>query len=63
EEHAGALISILRDTNLASSMGLNGHIAAQRFSWETVAAYVIHVYRRLAEGHSANLCCDEEIFA
>ncbi|MGD9713115.1 MAG: glycosyltransferase [Thermomicrobiales bacterium] len=63
EEHAGALISILRDTTLASSMGLNGHIAAQRFSWETVAASVIHVYRRLAEGHRANLCCDEEIFA
>lgn len=63
EVHAGFIAAILQDNKLAARMGLNGHIAAQRFSWQAVASSVIHVYERLAAGHRANLCCDEEIFA
>ncbi len=63
DEHARALISVLGDRALANRLGRNGHLAAQRFSWQTVASSVIHVYRRLAAGYRANLCCDQEIFA
>jgi D-inositol-3-phosphate glycosyltransferase len=62
-EHAEAICRILDDTGLGASMGLNGHLAAQKFSWNAVASSVIHVYKRLAEGHRNNLCCDEEIYA
>jgi hypothetical protein len=34
-----------------------------RFSWSSVATSILHVYERLAEGHRANLCCEDEIFA
>jgi D-inositol-3-phosphate glycosyltransferase len=34
-----------------------------RFAWPTVAAQILHVYERLAEGYRANLCCDEDLFA
>jgi D-inositol-3-phosphate glycosyltransferase len=63
EAHASALESILESPERATLMGLRGHEAAQRFAWESVASSMMHVYRRLAEGHRANLCCAEEIFA
>jgi D-inositol-3-phosphate glycosyltransferase len=61
--HATAIASILCDPTLADRMGRNGHTAAQRFSWQTVAAQVIHVYQRLAAGQRGNFCDKEEIFA
>ncbi|CAN5759768.1 glycosyltransferase [soil metagenome] len=62
-DHARAIGTILSDPALGARLGLNGHIAAQKFSWKAVASSVIHVYQRLAEGQRANLCCDEEIYA
>ncbi len=63
QAHATHLIDILSEPALQHRLGANAHIAAQRFSWETVASSVIHVYQRLADGYRQNLCCDEEIFA
>ncbi len=61
--HADAILSILNDAELAARMGLSAHIAAQRFSWQTVASSVVHVYERLAAGHRSHLCGDQEIYA
>jgi D-inositol-3-phosphate glycosyltransferase len=63
QKHAEYLVTILTDPQLKKQLGENAHIAAQRFSWDTVASSVIHVYQRLADGYRQNLCCDEEIFA
>jgi len=63
EEHAKAMISVLRDPRLGARLGLNGQITAQRFSWQAVASSVIHVYEQLAAGHRAHLCREEEIYA
>lgn len=63
DDHANRLHDLLQDSNMASAFGSEGHSVAQRFAWDAVAASVIHVYERLAAGHRANLCCDEEIFA
>ncbi|MGI8475283.1 MAG: glycosyltransferase [Thermomicrobiales bacterium] len=60
---AGACTRLLSDGELRSSMGSNAHAAAQRFSWPAVASSIQHVYKNLAEGSRANLCCAEEIYA
>lgn len=59
---ARALDKLLEDDDLREGMGLQAAIDAQRFSWPVVAEQVLHVYSRLAEGHRANLCCEDEIF-
>lgn len=60
---ANAVTRLLGDAPLRASMGRESHLAAQRFAWESVAQSVIHVYQKLAAGHRANLCCDQEIYA
>ena len=59
---ARALDKLLEDDDLREGMGFQAVIDAQRFSWDTVADQVLHVYSRLAEGHRADLCCEDEIF-
>ena len=60
---AEAIHRLVRDTSLRARMGLEAQEAVQRFAWESVAQSVVHLYQRLAEGHRANLCCDQEIYA
>jgi D-inositol-3-phosphate glycosyltransferase len=60
---AGALAILLNDPELAEEMGSAARSIAERFAWPVVASSMRHVYQRLAEGHRANLCCDEEIYA
>jgi D-inositol-3-phosphate glycosyltransferase len=60
---ANAMAKILNDRALAEEMGLAARTQAMRFAWPAVAESMHHVYRRLAEGHRAKLCCDDEIFA
>jgi D-inositol-3-phosphate glycosyltransferase len=60
---ADALASLLNDRTLAAEMGVAARSIAERFAWPVVASSMRHVYQRLAEGHRANLCCDEEIYA
>jgi D-inositol-3-phosphate glycosyltransferase len=59
---ANALDRLLEDDDLREGMGFAAQRDAQRFSWDTVAQQVLHVYARLADGHRANLCCEDEIF-
>ena len=60
---ATGLQTLLEDRHLRTIMGRMGHFSAERFSWDSVASSVVHLYYRLAGGHSAKLCCDEEVFA
>ncbi len=60
---AAAMVRLLGDSSLRELMGFEGHQEAQRFSWESVAQSVLHLYQRLSAGHRANLCCDQEIYA
>jgi D-inositol-3-phosphate glycosyltransferase len=60
---AEAMTALLNDRVLAAEMGATARSVAERFAWPVIASSMRHVYRRLAEGHRANLCCDEEIYA
>lgn len=60
---AAAVSSLLVDGPRRRAMGEAARDSAERFAWPTVAAAVRHVYRRLAAGHRARLCHEEEIFA
>ncbi|MDQ3513544.1 MAG: glycosyltransferase [Chloroflexota bacterium] len=60
---ATALHSVVNDVTLADRLGKAAREAAYPFSWEAVASGISHILNRLALGHRADLCCDEEIFA
>lgn len=60
---AGALSALIGDKHLRQEMGQAARQAAERFAWPVVATSIRHVYRRLASGHRARLCHEEEIFA
>jgi D-inositol-3-phosphate glycosyltransferase len=60
---ANALTSLLDDSTLSAQIQRESRLAAQRFGWEAIAQSVTHLYQRLAEGHRANLCCEQEIYA
>jgi len=60
---ARAIDKLLEDDDLREKLGFNAAEDAQRFSWDSVAEQVIHVYERLADGFRADLCCAEEIYA
>jgi D-inositol-3-phosphate glycosyltransferase len=60
---AGALSRVLADDDLRVRMGKGAIETARRFDWHAVASQILHVYQRLADGHRANLCCEEEIYA
>ncbi|MCO5222524.1 MAG: glycosyltransferase [Thermomicrobiales bacterium] len=61
--HGRRIFELLENEELRRSFGRAAHVAASRFSWPAVANSILHVYERLAEGHRANLCCEDEIFA
>ena len=60
---AEALQLVTSSPELHTRMGQAAREAAERFSWPAVAQSIVHIYERLAAGHRANLCCDEEIYA
>lgn len=60
---ASAIGQILQDDAFRDRLGQGALEAVQRFAWPVVASQIRHVYQRLADGHRANLCCDEEIYA
>ena len=62
-QFAEHIARIVGDIDLRDRLGANAHESAQRFAWSSVAESVLHVYERLAQGHRANLCCPQEIFA
>lgn len=61
--HGRRILELLDDDAKRARFGVAARENALRFSWEAVASSIEHVYERLAEGHRANLCCDDEIFA
>ena len=61
--HGRRIQQLLQDDELRRTFGLAARQNALRFSWQAVASSIFHVYERLAEGHRANLCCEDEIFA
>lgn len=62
QAHGQRILELLDDTAKRDSFGNAAQISASRFSWSVVASSIVHVYERLAEGHRANLCCQDEIF-
>ena len=60
---AAGLAALLADDDLRARMAAAARPSVERFSWPAVAASVEHVYRRLAAGHRAHLCHEDEIFA
>jgi D-inositol-3-phosphate glycosyltransferase len=60
---AGALSRVLSDPALRARLSETALERVQRFSWSVVAAQILHVYQRLADGYRADLCCDEDLYA
>ena len=60
---ADHLARLLGDDELRVRMGARARESTLRFAWSEIADSVYHVYRRLAAGHRADLCCKEEIYA
>ncbi|MGI8644172.1 MAG: glycosyltransferase [Thermomicrobiales bacterium] len=58
-----ALVRVSASDALQTQLGIAARLAAERFSWPSVAQSIQHIYHRLAEGHRADLCCDDEIYA
>ncbi|MGB3327822.1 MAG: glycosyltransferase [Thermomicrobiales bacterium] len=59
---ADALARVLRDDALRASLGQNGVVAAERFSWQVVGADIARMYARLASGARSDLCgCTERV--
>jgi len=61
--HGRCILDLLGNEERRGLFGRRAHETALRFSWQTVASSILHVYERLADGHRANLCCEDEIFA
>lgn len=59
---AGGIARILGDDALRSAMASAARPSVERYAWTNIARQVMHVYRRLAEGHRAHLCAGSEIF-
>jgi D-inositol-3-phosphate glycosyltransferase len=60
---ASALAAVLDDPALRARIRQGAVEIAGRYAWPAVAAQILHVYERLAEGYRADLCCDEDLFA
>ncbi len=63
EALADALVQVVSDDAFQARLGRGAVETAGRFAWRSVAAQILHVYQRLADGHRADLCCEEEIYA
>jgi len=59
---AGAMEQIFSDEPLRAAMSAAARPSVARYDWSNVARQVKHVYRRLAEGHRAQLCAGRDIF-
>ena len=57
---AAALRRVLSDDAYRAHLAAGARPTAERFAWPTVAASMRHVYDRLAAGHRAYLCHNEE---
>lgn len=62
-ELSRAIDGLLTDDEGREEMYERCVATASRFSWSSVVDQIEHVYRRLVDGHRADLCCDEEIYA
>lgn len=60
---ADAIATVLADEHLRARLRAGAIETARRFAWPVVAAQILHIYERLAEGYRADLCCDEDLFA
>lgn len=60
---ASGIQTLLENDGLRERMGRAGEDVGSRFGWPAVAAAMVHVYERLAEGYRENFCCVEEIYA
>lgn len=60
---AEALGRVISDANVRASLQVGARQAAIRFSWESIAPAMLHLYERLAGGERGNLCCMGEIYA
>ena len=59
---ADALETVFGDGTLRAAMAAAARPSVARYDWSNVARQVKHVYRRLAEGHRAQLCAGSDIF-
>jgi D-inositol-3-phosphate glycosyltransferase len=62
EALAGAIETIMTDESLRTAMSAASRPSVERYDWPNVAKQVMHVYRRLAEGHRAQLCAGSDLF-
>jgi D-inositol-3-phosphate glycosyltransferase len=60
---ADGLIAVLGNTHLRDSMSRAARPSVERYDWASIAADVMHVYRRLASGQRAHLCAGRDLFA
>lgn len=63
EALTAVLTRVTESPKVQAQLGAAGREAAMRFSWPSVASAIEHIYRRLATGHRADLCCDDDIYA
>ncbi|MDQ3781273.1 MAG: glycosyltransferase [Chloroflexota bacterium] len=63
EALAEAVALLLLDSGCRRALASGALTTAERFAWPSVAASIMHVYQRLADGHRANLCCEEDLYA
>jgi D-inositol-3-phosphate glycosyltransferase len=59
---ADGLAAVLTDDALRAKMAANARHSVERYDWPNVASQVMHVYRRLANGHRAHLCAGRDLF-
>ncbi len=57
-----AIDTVLTNDPLRAAMSQAARPSVERYDWSHIAQQVIHVYRRLAEGHRAHLCAGYDVF-
>lgn len=60
---ADGLATLLENDPLRERMAANARRSVERYDWPNIAGQVMHVYRRLANGHRAYLCAGRDVFA
>jgi D-inositol-3-phosphate glycosyltransferase len=60
---AAGIDAVLSDDQLRAAMSVEARPSVARYDWANIAQQVMHVYRRLAEGHRAHLCSGYDVFA
>jgi D-inositol-3-phosphate glycosyltransferase len=60
---AAGIEAILTDDRLRAAVAERARPSVERYDWSNIAQQVMHVYRRLAEGHRAHLCSGFDVFA